>query len=199
MSEFQAYLGLGFDHISDLQGYDHILFIVALCAVYKLSQWKQVLILVTAFTVGHSITLALATLKLVTIPQAITEFFIPVTILITALYNVFNGVNEGKSKRQGITYLLALFVGLIHGMGFSNFLASLLGKEASITVPLLSFNIGLELGQLIIVTCILVVAFFVLSVFKAKHRDWNLFVSGAAAGISFIMMLERLPDMLEAW
>lgn len=201
LSEFQAYLGIGFDHISDLQGYDHILFIVALCAVYKVSDIKKILLLVTAFTIGHSITLALATLKLLNVPQAITEFFIPVTILVTALYNVIKAPSNPNqdNKKPIVTYLLALFVGFVHGMGFSNFLGALLGKEADLFIPLLAFNTGLELGQLLIVACIMSVSFIVINIFRAKHRDWNIFISGAAAGISFLMTLERYPDMLEAW
>ena len=89
MSDFFIYLGLGFDHITDPGGYDHILFVIALCAIYTLRQWKQVLVLVTAFTIGHSITLALATLKLINYDTKVIELLIPVTILITAVSNFF--------------------------------------------------------------------------------------------------------------
>lgn len=195
MSTFSAYLLLGFQHISDLQGYDHILFIVALCAVYKVHEWKKILVLVTAFTIGHSITLALATLEIILVPSAAIEFLIPVTICATAIYNVMRKEDELAGKRLQINYLIGLFFGLIHGMGFSNYLRQLLGKEESIVQPLLAFNLGLELGQLIIVACIMVLSYFFLGLIKVKHREWNLFVSGAAAGVAFILITERIGSI----
>ena len=187
---FSSYLQLGFEHIADLNGYDHILFIVALCAIYQLKEWRKILILVTAFTVGHSITLALAALKVVNVSSEIVEFLIPLTIVLTAVYNV---IKKPASKSSLMAYYTAaLLFGLIHGLGFSNFFRSLLGRESDITMPLLAFNIGLELGQLIIVAAILGINFVMLNTLKVKQREWNLFISGAAAGIAFIMMLERI-------
>ena len=148
MSPFQAYLQLGFQHISDLTAYDHILFIVALCAIYQVQQWRHILILVTAFTLGHSITLALSTLDIIIVPTELIEFLIPVTIFLTAIFNVLRKEGELTPINMRLNYVLALFFGLIHGMGFSNYLKTLLGMEESIWQPLLAFNIGLELGQL---------------------------------------------------
>lgn len=200
-SVFQTYLQLGFSHIADLQGYDHILFIVALCAVYRLREWKRVVILVTAFTLGHSLTLALAALDVIPVHAAWVEFLIPVTILLTALYNVSVRQSSGSEglfgpKMQG-NYAFALCFGLIHGMGFSNFLrASLLpGEEDSLVAQLFAFNIGVELGQLAIVAVVLLLSFLAMNVFGARQRSWNLFVSGAAFGIALIMALERLPEI----
>lgn len=190
MSQFQAYLKLGFEHILDLGGYDHILFIVALCAVYSISQWKNILVLVTAFTIGHSITLALAALDVVAFRSEIIEFLIPVTIFITALYNVFK--REAAAQKVMWNYILALAFGLIHGLGFSNYFRSLLGREESIIQPLLAFNVGVELGQLIIVAIVLGIGYLVMNIFNAKQRSWNLFVSGAAAGIAFVLMTETV-------
>ncbi len=188
MSQFQTYLQLGFEHISDLKGYDHILFIIALCAVYKVEQWKNIVVLVTAFTIGHSITLALAALNVVSFRSEVIEFLIPVTIFLTAMFNIFN--REPSEKKIRLNYFLALGFGLIHGLGFSNFFRSLLGKEDSIVEPLLAFNMGVELGQLIIVAIILAVAYTAMNVMNAKQREWNLVISGAAAGIAFILMTE---------
>ena len=193
-SLFSTYLELGFKHISDPEAYDHIVFIIALCAIYRLSEWKKVAILVTAFTIGHSITLALAAFEVITFPGEIIEMLIPVTIILTCLYNVIftkETVEEkGIFNRQlSINYLFALFFGLIHGMGFSNFFRSLHGNESSIVKPLFAFNVGLELGQLLIVAAILIVAYIVLDIFKAKQREWNLFVSGAAAGIAITLLM----------
>lgn len=207
MSDFQTYLQLGFQHITDLNGYDHILFVVALCAIYALRDWRKVLILVTAFTVGHSITLALATLRLFTYRTEVIEFLIPVTILATAIANFFHKENEGGSggrlRRAGnppsprTRYAMALFFGLIHGLGFSNYLRSLLGREASIVQPLLAFNIGLELGQLLIVALVLVLTFLVVDVGKAKKHDWKLILSGAVAGIAVILIKES--ELAQGW
>ncbi len=202
-SLFTTYLKLGFDHISDLEGYDHILFIVALCAIYRLKEWRRVAILVTAFTIGHSITLALAALDIIKVSSNWIEFLIPVTIVITALYNVFFFHFEGDSSKQKasnrsihLNYLFALLFGLIHGMGFSNFFrqALLPGEESHLIQQLLAFNIGVELGQLSIVAFILLASFLVIEVLKTKQREWNLFISGAAAGIALIMALERIPE-----
>lgn len=199
-SIFRTFLTLGFEHISDITAYDHILFLVALCAIYQLSEWKKVLILVTAFTIGHSITLALAALNIITVPTALVEFLIPVTILLTSLFNVRNkgeAVEEllTFTKKINITYLLALFFGTIHGMGFSNFLRSTLlpGEEDALVTQLFAFNIGVELGQLLIVAIILGIAYLALNIFKVKQREWNLFVSGAAAGVAFILMMDTYP------
>lgn len=200
-STFSAYLSLGFDHISDLNGYDHILFIVALCAIYQLREWRKVAILVTAFTIGHSITLALAALNIIPINGALIEFLIPVTIVVTAIYNVVvHRFQEGTGEKtfdRKVTwnYLFALLFGLIHGMGFSNFFRSTImpGEENQFIQQLFAFNIGVELGQLAIVAFVLFASFIAMNILKVKQREWNLFISGGAAGIALIMALERIP------
>ena len=200
-STFSTYLQLGFEHIADLAGYDHILFIVALCAIYSIVEWRKVPILVTAFTIGHSVTLALAAMDIIPINAALIEFLIPVTIFITALYNVivhrFNPSEVEKTfdRKINFNYLFALLFGLIHGMGFSNFFKSLVmpGMESEFITQLFAFNVGVEVGQLLIVAVILAASFVAFSLLKIKQREWNLFISGAAAGISLIMALERIP------
>ena len=185
------YINLGFQHISDLAGYDHILFLLALCAVYSMDQWRRLFILVTAFTVGHSITLALSSFGWVVIPSHIIEFLIPVTILITAIRNVAvpasDQLTDDQSNMTG-HYLVALCFGFIHGMGFSNYFRALMMDSSSITIPLLGFNLGIEIGQLLVVSIIVIVASLVVKFAQVKHRDWNLFISGAAAGISLVLM-----------
>jgi ABC-type antimicrobial peptide transport system permease subunit len=188
---FKLYLELGLEHIADFQGYDHILFVTMLCAVYVFKDWKQVLILVTAFTIGHSLTLALATLNIIRASVVWVEFLIPVTIFITAVGNIVTGKPGTASAK--VKYALAMFFGLIHGLGFSTYLRSLLGAQKSIVVPLLAFNIGVELGQLLIVLCMLTLTALMLHVFKVKQRDWILVLSGAGAGISLTLLLERWP------
>ena len=198
LSEFLVFLRLGLEHIADLRGYDHILFIIALCAGYEPRHWKKLLILVTAFTVGHSITLALATLRLITVNDALVEFLIPLTIFLTGVMNILSsspeakGVVEGRKARVA-KYILALGFGLIHGMGFSNFLRSLLGAEEGIALPLFAFNVGLELGQILIVLAILILTFFVVRLARMRRHDWVLVLSGAASGVAVTLMLERIP------
>jgi hypothetical protein len=197
LSEFLVFLRLGFEHIADVRGYDHILFIVALCAGYELRDWKKLLILVTAFTVGHSLTLALATLRIITINDALVEFLIPLTIFATAVMNIVTSSPEdgGMLERKGtrrLQYLLALTFGLIHGMGFSNFLRALLGGEEGIALPLFSFNVGLELGQICIVLAVLAFTFSVVRLAHMRRHDWVLVLSGATAGVALMLMVERL-------
>lgn len=190
MNSLSFYIKLGFDHISDFAGYDHMLFLVALCAIYRIQQWKSILILVTAFTIGHSVTLVLSSLDILIIQSNIIEFLIPVTIFLTALNNVIVSNSTEKSKMNK-NYVMALFFGFIHGMGFSNYFKALLMDSSSVTLPLLGFNIGIELGQIIVVFFIVSVAYVFLNKFKVKHRDWNFFISGAAAGISLVFILEN--------
>ncbi|WP_428654107.1 HupE/UreJ family protein [Runella sp.] len=190
MSEFQAYLQLGFDHITDPNGYDHILFVIALCAVYAFREWKKVLVLVTAFTLGHSVTLALSTLKIISYSSAFIEFLIPITIFITALAN-FSEKNAGEAKSPKLRYVLAACFGLIHGMGFSNYLRSLLGDQESIVMPLFAFNLGLELGQLVIVAIALAIASFFVEIIKVKRLTWNHLISGIVAGMALSLILNN--------
>jgi len=172
----EVYTKLGFDHILDPKGYDHILFVVALCAVYVVKDWKKVLILVTAFTIGHSLTLALSALKIISISSSLVETLIPITILLTCIYNIIKGRIE--KEKHVINYLLALGFGFIHGLGFSNFFKALLGQEESIVGPLFYFNIGVELGQIIIVLLTLLLSYIVVDVLKVKHKYYNYTISG---------------------
>lgn len=191
MNPFNFYITLGFEHISNLAGYDHILFLVALCAVYRIEQWRNILILVTAFTIGHSVTLVLASYDAFTIPSKIIKFLIPATIFITAIHNVVSQHSIEKSSKMGRNYAMALFFGFIHGMDFSNYFKALIMDPSEIVTPLLGFNIGIELGQLLVVFFIVGIAYLFLNVIGVKHREWNLFISGAAAGMSLISMIDN--------
>ena len=193
MSEFQLYFGLGKDHILDYKnGYDHILFLVALCALYIGRDWKKILILVTAFTIGHSITLALSTLKIVNIKAELIEFLIPLTIFITASSNLFKNENNISDKPMQMNYFYASFFGLIHGLGFSNYLRSILGKNESIITQLFAFNVGLEFGQIIIVVLFMSVCFILVDLFGLNRRDWKMVISSAVAGIALILMKDHM-------
>jgi hypothetical protein len=196
-SEFLVYLRLGFEHIADPRGYDHILFIVALTAMYRFGEWRQVLILVTAFTVGHSITLALATTGVLSINAYLVEVLIPATIVATSLLNVAEAAaspaefQEPRAGRIG-KYVLASGFGLIHGMGFSNFLRSALGSEESIALPLFAFNVGLEVGQVFIVLSVMVVSMAAVRLLGVPRRRWILILSAVTAGIALFLLVERI-------
>ena len=191
MSDFKIYFPLGFQHITDIQGYDHILFVIALCAIYRLKDWRKVALLVTAFTIGHSITLALSTLNLITYSTKLIEVLIPITIVLTCLINFFYKSAEytyDVEKPTFLRYPIAIIFGLIHGMGFSNYLKSLLGREQSIWQPLLAFNIGLELGQLVIVVIVLIISSLLLDILRVKKHNWNLILSGIILGIALTLI-----------
>jgi hypothetical protein len=193
MSLFELYFKLGLQHIADLKGYDHILFILTLCAVYSLKEWKKVLVLVTAFTIGHSLTLALATLDLIRVDGDLIEFLIPLTIFVTAIANLFVRNQKGNSGLYYLRYAAALFFGLIHGLGFSNYLRSLLGSERGMVLPLFSFNVGIEVGQIIIVSLIMLLTKVVVDLLGLPKREWHVLLSGAGLGISLVLMIERFP------
>jgi len=192
MNDFGLYFTLGREHIADLNGLDHILFVAALCLRYVFADWKKLVILVTAFTIGHSITLALSVFNIIHISTKHIEFLIPVTIIITAASNLFVKKFTYKSKYPFI-YFIALLFGLIHGLGFSNYLKSLLGRGETIVVQLLAFNIGLEFGQLLIVLAVLLLTFICTNVIKINRREYIVFISGAIMAIAAQMALQRIP------
>lgn len=183
------YFQLGMEHIADLGAYDHMLYLLAVLATFAPHRLKPALWLITAFTIGHSLTLALAALGWITVNAPVIEFLIPLTIALTAAYNLWKPTAQ-HSNNLKVNYLLCLGFGLIHGMGFSNYLLSLLGREQDVLVPLLAFNLGLELGQIIIGICIFTLAFLARRIFNCKQRDWVLVVSGAALGLAITMMIE---------
>jgi hydrogenase/urease accessory protein HupE len=196
LSEFLVYLRLGFRHIADPGAYDHMLFIAALTVAYPATAWRRLLWLVTAFTVGHSVTLALATLDVVRVPSALVELLIPVTIVATGLAAVWFGRGEdevhGPPGAKWPQYTLAAAFGLVHGLGFSNFLRALLGAEEGILQPLLAFNVGLELGQLLIVAAVLLLGTVVPRLLRLTRREWVLLVSGGTVAVALTMIAERL-------
>lgn len=192
MIDFGLFFQMGYEHISDLNGIDHILFVAALCIRYQFADWKKLLWLVTAFTLGHSITLALSIFNIVNYSVNWIEFLIPVTIVITAISNVFVKKFVYKAKFP-LIYFFAAFFGLIHGLGFSNYLKSLLSKEGNIIPELLAFNLGLEAGQLVIVLAILFISLIFVQLFKIHRREYLLYVSGGIFAIALQMAIERLP------
>lgn len=192
MSQFRLYFELGVQHILDLEGFDHILFVIALCALYTLRDWRKIIILVTAFTIGHSITLALSVLNIIRINADLIEFLIPLTILLTGLSNIFrkNNPTMGGSKVQ-LNYFFAVFFGLIHGLGFSNYLKSIMGRGSDVVVQLLAFNLGIELGQIAIVLAFILIAGLTVGAFGVNKREWSLSISAAIVGMALMLVLEN--------
>lgn len=193
MTVFKLYLSLGVNHILDLEAYDHILFIVSLTAIYLIKQWRQILILVTAFTLGHTTTLVLSTLNIININPQLVEFLIPITIIFTGFANIFvKDYQKINKKLYYIKYSTSVFFGLIHGLGFSSYLKSMLSSENNLVIPLLSFNLGIELGQFIIVIIIISLSYIIVNKLKFPQREWALLVSGAGIGVALILALQRI-------
>ena len=191
MSDFSFYFGIGWEHIITVNALDHIFFIAALAAIYLLEDWRQVLILVTAFTIGHTITLVLSSLEWVELPSAWVEFLIPYTIVFTAVSNLFQKTFTPRAIR--INYLLALFFGLIHGLAFANTLRMLLAADQSFAVSMIGFSVGLEVGQVLIVLLLLLLARLFVGFLKVRRRDWVIFLSSAVMALAVQMAIERWP------
>jgi len=196
MNDLGIYLHLGFKHIISWGAWDHILFVLVLTIRYQWMDWKKVLVLITAFTVGHSVTLALSTLNWIDFSSDLIEMLIPITILLTAVSNFWVKTFDFKSKYP-LIYFLALFFGLIHGLGFSSYLKSLLGMEQSILGPLFTLNVGLELGQLLIVGIILIISFIFVSLIKVRRLLYLQIGSGIAIAFSLYMVIEKILPIIK--
>ena len=195
---FAVYLRLGFEHLLDLRAYDHLLFLAVLCAPYSAARWRELLVLVTAFTAGHSASLALATLGWVRPGAALVEFLILVTIAATAAANLAAVRSHASDARAApianrARYPAALTFGVIHGLGFSAFLRLALGSERSLFVPLLSFNVGLELAQVAAVTLFLALSFVATGVLRVPSKAWSVGVSVLSGAWALALATSRWP------
>ena len=191
MNEFIFYFKMGLFHVLDIKAYDHILFLIVLAVVYQFKQWTKVLWLITLFTIGHSITLALSAYGILNISANLVEFLIPLTIFITGLMNVLTAKKASVGK-ENQNLFFALFFGLIHGLGFSNYFKIMIGKTSDKLIPLLEFAIGVEAAQIIIVLLILLVGTLAQSIFGVNRRDWILIISSIVIGFAFQMMINRV-------
>lgn len=191
MNDFMLYLKMGLFHVLDIKAYDHILFLIVLTVVFGFVDWKKVFWLVTLFTIGHSISLTLAAFEIIQIKVEIIEFLIPVTIFITGVTNIFNAKKISKTK-DSVNLFFALFFGLIHGLGFSNYFRGMIGREDDKLVPLAEFALGIEIAQIIIVLCILILGYVLQNMMKVNKRDWILVTSSIVVGFSIQMMLDRV-------
>ena len=191
MNDFSMYFKIGWEHIITIDALDHIFFISALAAIYMLRDWKPVLILVTAFTLGHAITLLLSAKDIVSLDIQIVEFLIPCTIVFTAASNLFLKAFTPKAIR--INYFLALFFGLIHGLAFAETLKFMLPRDQDFVLPWISFSVGLEMGQILIVFLILLLAQLIVAVLKLNRRVWVALISIPVLVLALKMAIERWP------
>lgn len=191
MTPFELFLYLGFHHVTDLQGYDHMVFLLALCTTLSFSDWRKVVALVSLFTLGHSLMLTLAVLGIVHMHAPSIELLIAFSIFCTGLVNL---TKKGQANKGNLKYVLSGVFGLIHGLGFSRYYTIIAeGTNAWVSLP--SFTLGIELGQLLVVISVMIFAWLLENAFSVSKRDWNLILTGGVLGISLMMMLERLPDV----
>lgn len=191
MNDFFFNVNYGLNHVLDINGYDHVLFLMVLAVPYLFKDWKRVLLLVSLFTLGHTVSLVLAAYGYVTINGKTVEFLIPITILIAAIYNVFTvGKNQDK-KKISILSFTALAFGIIHGLGFAREFTMVFGDAENKPLALLEFALGIELAQLIIVFVILFLGFFCQTVFRVTKRDWVLVLSSIVIGLVIPILIEN--------
>lgn len=191
MQEFWIFFKIGLNHVLDIQGYDHVLFLIALTVPYAFKDWTRVLILISIFTLGHTLALILSVFNIISVKANIVEFIIPITILITALYNLFTA---GKtSKNTSITFIgfVTLFFGIIHGLAFSNYFKTILSGEAIDKLPkLLEFALGIEVAQVIVVIAVLLLSFVFKTLFRFNKRDFTLTMSAFVIGVVIPLIIE---------
>ncbi|HEA30183.1 MAG TPA: HupE/UreJ family protein [Leeuwenhoekiella sp.] len=193
MADFWFYFKIGLDHVLDWRAYDHVLFLIVLTVPYAFKDWQRVLLMVTLFTVGHSLSLILSVYNVVRVNASLVEFLIPVTIFIAALYNVFTAGKGAKKDKLGLLLITALFFGLIHGLGFSNFFKELTADLGNRMLPLLEFALGIEAAQVIIVLIVLIISFIFQTIFRFSRRDWMMVISAVVLGMVIPMLIANYP------
>lgn len=192
MSEFWVYFQIGLHHVLDIQAYDHVLFMIALVLPFTFKDWKRLLFSVTLFTIGHTTALLLSVYEILVIKASIVELLIPITILSTAVFNLFTIGKTNRKENLNLIFLITLFFGIIHGLGFSNYFKTLLGGSSnSKLIPLLEFALGIEGAQITVVLVMLIVAYSVQSLFKFSRRDWILVGSAFIIGVVMPMIIEN--------
>ncbi len=192
MAEFWIFFQLGLRHVLDINGYDHLLFLVALTAPFLFKDWKQILILVSIFTLGHTVAMLLNVYNIVSVRSVLIEFLIPVSILITALFTLLSGGKPAKPQSKTAIMFITLFFGIIHGLGFSTYFKSLLsGTPTDKLLPLFEFALGIEAAQVIIVIVVLILSYVVQTFTRFNKRDWTLVLSAFVIGVVLPMIVEN--------
>lgn len=191
MSEFWMYFTIGLKHVLDINAYDHVLFLIALMVPYAFKDWKNVFVLVSLFTLGHTLALLLSVYGIVQIKASLVEFLIPITILITAVFHLFTAGKSSKNESITFVAIVTLFFGIIHGLGFSNYFKTILpGKTSDKLLPLLEFALGIEAAQIIVVLVVLIISYIVQTFFRFSKRDWALVMSAFIIGVVLPMIIE---------
>ncbi|MBF01898.1 MAG: HupE / UreJ protein [Flavobacterium sp.] len=190
MSEFWLYFKIGLNHVLDIHAYDHVLFLIALMVPYAFKDWKRVLILVSLFTLGHTLALLLSVFGIVSVKSSLVEFLIPITILVTAVFHLFTAGKSSKNESITFVAIVTLFFGIIHGLGFSNYFKTILpGNASDKLLPLLEFALGIEAAQVIVVFLVLILAYIVQTFFRFSKRDWALVMSAFIIGVVTPMII----------
>ena len=191
MSEFWIYFEIGMRHVLDIRAYDHVLFLIALTVPYAFKDWKRVLILISIFTIGHTLALLLSVYGVVTVKAHLIEFLIPITILTTAIFHLFTAGKSSKNESISVIGFVTLFFGIIHGIGFANYFKTLLSGSASDKlIPLLEFSLGIEAAQITVVFIVLLLSYLVQTFFRFSKRDWTLVMSSFVIGVVLPMIVE---------
>ena len=191
MSDFWVYFEVGMRHVLNIFSYDHVLFLIALSVPYEFKDWKKILLLVSLFTVGHTITLLLSVYGIIVVKVNLIEFLIPITILITTLFHLFTIGKSAKNESINAIAFITLFFGIIHGLGYATYFKSLIvGTSDSKLLPLLEFATGIEGAQIIVVLITLIAAYCVQTLFRFSKRDWTLVMSSFVIGVILPMIIE---------
>jgi hypothetical protein len=191
MSEFMLYLNVGLKHVLDINAYDHVLFLTALVVPYHFKDWKKIITLVSVFTLGHTLALVLAVFEMVKINVTLVEFLIPITILCTAVYNLFQSGKGKNNASISAAVFVTLFFGIIHGLGFSNYFNSILaGTPRDKIIPMLQFAVGIEIAQLAVVVTVLLASFIIQYFIRNSKRNWILITSSIIIGVVIPMLIE---------
>ena len=191
MSQFWIYFQIGLKHVLDLNAYDHLLFLIALAVPFSFKDWKRVVLLVSLFTIGHTLALILSVFGIIAVKVNVVEFLIPITILLTALFNLFTAGKSNKKESINLVFFITLFFGIIHGLGFSNYFKTILGGTPSSKVlPLAEFALGVEAAQIVVVFIVLILSYIVQTVFRFSKRDWTLVMSAFIIGVVVPLIIE---------
>lgn len=191
MSDFWIYFKIGLNHVLDINGYDHVLFLIALSVPYAFKDWKRVLLLVTIFTIGHTLALLLSVFNIVTVKDSLVELLIPITILVTAFFNLLTAGKSSKVESMTFIGSVTLFFGLIHGLGFSNYFKAILpGNPTDKVMPLLEFALGIEAAQIMVVLAVLLLSFIVQTLFRFNKRDFTLVMSAFVIGVVVPLIID---------
>ena len=191
MSEFWIYFNIGIKHVLNIGAYDHVLFLIALTIPYAFKDWRRLLLLISLFTVGHTLALVLSVYEIVYIKSNLIEFIIPITILVVAIFNLFTAGKNNKNESISLIAFVTLFFGIIHGLGFSNYFKTILpGKSADKLLPLTEFALGIETAQIIVVFVVLIISYIVQTFFRFSKRDWTLVMSAFIIGVIIPLVIQ---------